>query len=244
MFLLVDEPKGWGVWVQVWGMALGVPGVTLALLTESRLLPAAALAVAAAGGAFILQTVRMTRERRRPQLDWGLRFVLTGAAFLVPTAALGLGFAFGWLRDPRLASAYGVVALGGWISLTIVGMLLKIVPFLVWYRTFAGRAGREPVPTPAQLSWPAAEGASYGLLTLGIMALALAVAAASPTGIRLGGIALSAGALLLVVALVRIVPGARYVRTPAAGDSSPRTLAGPARASSASRGGSGGERRR
>ena len=36
-------------------------------------------------------------------------------------------------------------------------MMLKIVPFLVWYRVYAPRAGRQPVPTLAQLSWPAAE---------------------------------------------------------------------------------------
>jgi hypothetical protein len=204
MFLLADQPTGWGVRVQVWGIALGVPGVTLALLTESRLLPLSALAVAAAGAAFILQTLRMVRHRRRPHLDWGLRFILTGVAFLVPTAGLGLGFAFGWLASPSVAAAYAVLALGGWTSLTMVGMLLKIVPFLVWCGVHAPRAGREPVPTLAQLSPTAAEGVSYGLLTSGVLGLALAVAAASPAGIRVAGIALAAGAATFVVTLIRI----------------------------------------
>ncbi|MBI4590023.1 MAG: hypothetical protein HY725_14410 [Candidatus Rokubacteria bacterium] len=205
MFLLVEDPKGWGVTVQVWGMALGVPGVTVALLTESRALPLAALVVASAGGAFLLQTLQMVWRRRRPQLDWGLRFILTGTAFLVPTMALGLGLAFTWLQSPTLVMAYAVMALGGWTSLTIVGMLLKIVPFLVWYRVYGGRAGPEPVPTLAQLSWPAAERLSYWLLTGGILALALAVAGASPRGIRAAGIALAAGALAFAATLIRVV---------------------------------------
>lgn len=205
MFLLAGEAKGWGVQVQVWGMAVGAPGVTVALLTESRLLPLAALPVAAAGGAFLWQTLRMVRRRQRPQLDWGLRFALTGAVFVVPAGALGLGFSAGWLRGVNLATAYAVVVLGGWTSLMIVGMLLKIVPLLVWYRVYSGRAGREPVPTLTQLSWPAAERTTYWLLTGGFIALALAVAGGFPTGIRLAGTALAAGALLFVLTLLRIV---------------------------------------
>ncbi len=205
MFLLVEEPKGPGVKIQVWGLAIGVPGLTLSLLTESRLLPVAALAVAAAGAAFLVQTLRMVRRRRRPRLDWGLTFVLTGAAFLVPTAALGLGFAFGGLSDPHLAAAYVVLGLGGWTSLSMVGMLLKIVPFLVWFRAYGGRAGREPVPTLAQLSWRAVEGVSYWLLTGGVIVLALATARADPIGIRLAGVALAAGTLAFLATLIRAV---------------------------------------
>ncbi len=205
MFLLAAEPKGWRVRVQVWGMALGVPGVTLGLLTGTRLLPIASLVVAAAGAAFISQIVLMVRHRRRPRLDWGLKFVLTGTALLVPTAGLGLGFAFGWIRDPRLATAYAVLALGGFASLTIVGMLLKIVPFLVWYRVYEGKVGREAVPTLAQLSWPVAEGMSYWLLTSGVTALALAITGGDATGIQAAGIALAAGALAFSAALVRVV---------------------------------------
>ena len=70
---------------------------------------------------------------------------------------LGVALATDRLSGPRVALAYAVVVLGGWVSLTIVGMMLKIVPFLVWYRAYGPRAGREPVPTLAQLSWPRAE---------------------------------------------------------------------------------------
>ena len=40
-----------------------------------------------------------------------------------------------------MTPTYGVLALGPWASLTIVGMLLKIVAFLVWYRVYGPRAG-------------------------------------------------------------------------------------------------------
>ncbi|MBI2553471.1 MAG: hypothetical protein HYV92_03400, partial [Candidatus Rokubacteria bacterium] len=84
------------------------------------------------------------------------------------------------------------------------GMLLEIVPFLVWSRAYAGRVGDEPA-TLGRLSWPVVEGASYTLLTPGVIGLALAVAGESPTGITLAGIAFSAGAVLFVATLVRMV---------------------------------------
>ena len=116
---------------------------------------------------------------------------------------LGLAFALGLGSGPRAALAYAVLALGGWVSLTIVGMMLKIVPFLVWYRVYAPRAGREPVPTLAQLSWPAGERLAYGLLTAGTLALAATVAAGEPAAIAVAGAIVGVGALAFAAALGR-----------------------------------------
>src|SRR5262249_59753575 len=113
----------------------------------------------------------------RPAFDWALRFLAVGAAYMAIATGLGLALAFDVIGGPRWALAYGVVILGGWASLTIVGMMLKIVPFLVWYRVYAPLAGRTPVPGLADLRWPATETVAFIALTGGIGALALAVAA-------------------------------------------------------------------
>ncbi len=214
IFLMAGEPKGWETGAQVWGLALGVPGLTLGLLAESRLLPIASIALAAAAGAFVAQTLGMVRRRRRAQLDWGLRFVLTGATLLAPTAGLGLGFAFGLIGSPNLATAYAVLGLGGFTSLTIAGMLLKIVPLLAWYRVYGDRVGREQVPTPDQLSSPSAERLSYWLLTGGVIGLSVAVATASAPGIRLAGLVLAAGAAIFSATLFRTALRPAATRTP------------------------------
>ncbi|HYB41547.1 MAG TPA: hypothetical protein VEL75_07240, partial [Candidatus Methylomirabilis sp.] len=151
MFLLAPEPGAWTARVQLVGLAGGVPAIVLGLLGVPGLLAAGALAVAAAAVAHVAWVIAMVRARRRPGLDWGLRFALTGSAFLFPAIALGLGLATGRLGGPRAAFAYAVVVLGGWVSLTIAGMMLKIVPFLVWYRAYGPRAGREQVPTLAEI---------------------------------------------------------------------------------------------
>jgi hypothetical protein len=161
--------------------------------------------VAAAVLAHLTWILGMVRGRRRPALDWGLRFVLAGAAFVLPAAVLGLALAAGVVSGPRWALAYGVVVFGGWASLTIAGMMLKIVPFLVWYRAYAPRVGRAAVPTLTQLGWPAGERAALALLLAGIAGLAAAVGAGDPGWIRAAGLVLSAGALVFAVALARVV---------------------------------------
>jgi hypothetical protein len=194
MFLLAPEPGGRLGAVQLAGLGLGVPAVVAGLLAAPALVPAGTLAVAvaiAAHGAWVAATIR---QRRRPALDWGLWCVLTGAAFLAPATALGLGLAFGGLAGPGPAVAYAALALGGWGSLTIVGMMLKIVPFLVWQRVYAPRAGRAAVPTLGQLGWRHAEAAAYALLTAGTLVLAAAAA-----------VLLTLGALAFAATLARVL---------------------------------------
>jgi hypothetical protein len=204
MFLLAPEPGGRGGRVQLWGLGLGVPALAAGLLVgRVTLLLAGVAAVAAPLVVHATWVVRFARGRKRPAVDFGLRFALTGTAYLLPGAALGLALALGAGGGPAMAMAYAIVALGGWVSFTIVGMMLKIVPFLVWYRVYAPRAGREPVPMLAQLSWPHAERLAYGLLTGGMLALALAVAVGVRPAVTASAAAVAAGALAFAAALGR-----------------------------------------
>lgn len=205
MFFLSPAPRRVHSFLQLCGLAAGVPAVVLGLLGVPGLLVAGALAVVMAAGAHAAWMCEMASGRKRPGLDWGLRFVLTATAFLAPAAALGVAMAADRLAGPRVALAYAVVTLGGWISLTIVGMMLKIVPFLVWYRAYSPRAGREPVPTLAQLSWPRAEGLAYRLLTGGVVLLAAAVLVGEPAWIRAAGAVLALGSLAFAAALARVL---------------------------------------
>lgn len=219
MFLLAQEPAGWPGALQFWGLALGVPAVVLGLLLEPALVSAGAIVVAAAVTGHATWVIGMVRGRKRPALDWGLRFVLTGALFLLAATVMGLGFAFDLIDGARLGLAYAVLALGGWVSLTIVGMMLKIVPFLVWYRISALQIGRATVPTLPQLSWPAVEGVAYVLLTGGILALAVSIATGRAPWIRGAGVVVGLGALafgsVLCRVLSRLLGPARSRRSPA-----------------------------
>ena len=206
MFMVAPEPRGIGAGVQLGGILAGAPLVAAGLLLEidAYLVAGAALA-AAAVGSHIASVVTIVRRRRRPALDWGLRFVLAGTAFLGLGVALGLALATGLAAGPRAAMAYGVLALGGWASSTIVGMMLKIVPFLVWYHVYGPRAGRTAVPTLADLSWGRGEAIAFAALVPGWAALALGAALGDLTLLRLAGMAVATGALALAATLGRVL---------------------------------------
>ena len=204
MFFLASAPRTWATRVQLWGLVIGVPSVVAGLLGGRALLPVGAVAGAAALLTHAFWVIQMAHGRRRPALDWGLRFTLTGTAFVPPATALGLALAAD-VSGPRAALVYAVVALGGWISLTIVGMMLKIVPFLVWYHVYSPRAGREPVPTLIQLSSPMLEGWSYALLSGGVLLLGVSVLKGDAGLIRIAGVVLLLGALAFAGALAVVL---------------------------------------
>jgi hypothetical protein len=205
LFLLAPRPGRRVVAVQAAGLALGAPAVVIGLLVAPPLAAAGALAVTAAVGAHVVWVAGLLRASRRPAFDWALRFLVAGAAYLAAAAALGVALAFNAIRGPRWALAYGVVVLGGWASLTIVGMMLKIVPFLVWFRVYAPQAGRTPVPGLADLRWPATEAVAFVALTGGIAALAIAVATGHIAAIRAATIVVLVGSLAFAATIVTVL---------------------------------------
>jgi hypothetical protein len=205
MFLLAAEPTGWPGRTQLWGVALGVPATVVGICASPALLAAGALAIAAVVAGHLVWIAAMVRSRKRPALDWGLRFVLTGAGALVAAAPLGLALALDLAGGPRVSLAYAALGLGGWLSLTIAGMLLKIVPFLVWYRVYASRAGRAAVPALADLSWPRGEALAWALLAPGMLALPVALWHGEAAWIRAAGVLVAAGALVFGATLARVL---------------------------------------
>lgn len=205
MFLRGPLPGRRASIAQIVGLCLGVPSVVAGLIAAHWLLPVGAVAVSLAGLSHAGWVLRTMRRRQRPQLGWGLRFALTGTAFIAPAIVLGVGLATDQLSGPRAALAYAVAILGGWVSLTIVGMMLEIVPFLVWYKAYASRAGREPVPALAELSSPRLEAFTYASLVSGMTLLMGAVFVGEGAWIRIAGCLLLSGGLAFVASLCRMV---------------------------------------
>ena len=99
-------------------------------------------------------------------LDWGLRQFLTASACWCRRVARarGAGVA-GRCRSTaftgQLENLYGVLALLGVVRFAILGMLYKIVPFLVWYGRYSreGRAKTACRPSANSIrrdcKWPA-----------------------------------------------------------------------------------------
>lgn len=195
--------------LQFWLLSLGTAGLVGSLLQSRRFLPLFAMMVAAAILLFADQMRRILKARRRAVLDWGVRHFTTALLYLVALTPLGLLFSLGLVPDgafgSRLAFVYGFLALIGWVSLTIVGMLYKIIPFLVWYHAYSSQVGREPVPTLQDLCPPELQRLGYILLNSGILGTAAGLLIGEAGLIRVFGGVLAGAALLFTFTLLLVL---------------------------------------
>ena len=177
---------------------------------------------------YLLEIAAIVRGRRRRVLDWGLKYFLTALALLALVSLLGLVLA--WVRPPsnlfgpQFETAYGFLALIGVVTFAILGMLYKVVPFLVWYASYSRAIGRSKVPSLASLYSPTLQFAGYWLFVIGIFVTSIAAAFGHARAVQtgcaflLGGLALFAanmGRILAHLIWPRLEP---LVIQPAVGD--------------------------
>src|SRR5581483_11403794 len=175
-----------------------VAGAGLAALAAGELAAARPLALAggsalAAGLAGYVALVRdYYRRRVRRRLD--------------PAAAAALGLWVLWRPgfDPRLAAAYGVTGIVGWLTLLVAGMYQKIVPFLTWLHRFSARLGEPGVPRIADLTRPALGWAVAACAGAGAAITAAGVGAGIPALARTGAVVFAAGVAALVAQMARV----------------------------------------
>lgn len=193
---------------QFWLLNGGLLGVFLSLLLASRWVLPFALLIAAAIGLFLWYMARILRARRRPRLDWGLLHALSAMASLVLLILVGLWLASGWVPGEefatRLAFAYGVLALLGWISAMVVGMTYKIIPFLVWHHRYSDLVGLRPVPSATQFLGALLPRTGFWLLHAGTLTVAGGLILESGPVLQAGTTVLGLAGAVFALGLVRI----------------------------------------
>jgi hypothetical protein len=195
-----------------WSLALlnaGLAGTFASILLSSRWKILFALVVIAGLAVYAWEIVAILHARKRRTLDWGMKYFLTAIALLVPVA--GLGIALAWPGLPvtalttQLETVYGFLALIGVVTLAILGMLYKVVPFLVWYAAYSKSIGRNKVPALADLYSPALQAAGYWLFLTGLLATSAATALGYEACVRAGCAVLLASVAVFVVNMGKVL---------------------------------------
>jgi hypothetical protein len=162
-----------GLILSQWGLIALLSGFAF---QHAAIITTGAVVVFVAVGFSGVALVATLRSRRRRVLDPGVKAFTVGATLFALTTAGSLALAiFPRHALPSMTALYGVNLIGGALSAMVLGMVCKIVPFLVWMRVYGPRAGRQPVPLatalgsrPLELSWLALHGAAIAMITLGL----------------------------------------------------------------------------
>ncbi|MBI5379839.1 MAG: hypothetical protein HZA23_06755 [Nitrospirae bacterium] len=127
-----------------------------------------------AGGviAFLCQISLILKKRTRKDLDLGLRHAVVAFVILGIVALLGMALGLGGIPEAgkvRWSIAYGFLAVFGYVSILVMGMLYKVLPFLVWHHRYSDRVGKEPVPLLKEMYSERIGRRQLGLTVLGVV---------------------------------------------------------------------------
>jgi hypothetical protein len=145
----------------------------------------------------------IARRRRRRRLDGSLLYWRAGLVTAVACALLALPAHL--LADPRASLAVGWLAIWGWAGMIVHGMLLRIVPFLVWFHRFSPALGKVPVPSLRTLLPDPWMRLGFALHLSSVLAGVAAIASGADWLTRLTGLLLIATAMQLLYALVHVL---------------------------------------
>lgn len=201
-FLLpeVELPRA-AIW-QLYGLAIGVAGLGAALLGGIGGAPIWSGTILLALLAYVAVLASLVRNRRMP-IDWAMRHALAGVASLVLSAGLGLTL----MRiDPgselgnRVAGAYGVLGLFGWVTNFIIGMSYHLFPgFVTGLRATVGW----PRLAISELALPRCRPFVFFSLNAGVLALACGLITGQGLLARLGTVVIAGGGLVYVAVMAR-----------------------------------------
>ena len=212
MVLPAEMPKGARLWWSAILLQAGVMGLFVTLLFRSAFVSVAAVIVTAGFASFLAQVVWMLRHRRaRPPgvrlPDPAVWHAAAAFASLVLACVLGLWLASAESSEAtlRVAAAYGVFGLVGFLAQMVVGMESRLLPLFAWYWAYASTGYKGPVPSPHEMAWRGGQELVFVLWLFGVPALAGGLAFGAVPFVRAAGWALAAASVLDSVSTARIL---------------------------------------
>jgi hypothetical protein len=155
------------------------------------------------------EMLAILRVRKRGTLDWGIRSFLTAVGLLLPLSALAV--VLSWPGLPlneftgQLENLYGFLGLIGVVTFAILGMLYKILPFLVWYGAYSPHVGRAQLPALADMYSERLQVIGYWSYLAGLAATGAAIVFSNQTGVQTGCALLGLSLLTFGLNAVRIL---------------------------------------
>jgi hypothetical protein len=179
MILPAAMPSGPRLWLSAILLQTGVSGLFVTLLWRAPFAWIFALTIVGGLAAFVSQVVWMLgRPRPRPpglrRPDPAVLHAVASFCWLFVASVLGV-----WLTlaapssaTLRVAMAYGVFGLVGFLAQMVVGMEGRLLPLFAWYWAYANSGYKGPVPSQHEMPWRSGQEIVFVLWLFGVPALA------------------------------------------------------------------------
>ena len=169
MFTLSYTYKTWPGWTAFGLINLGVLGIVVEFLTNRPLY--SSVLIVTGMFMFSYQIILIMKGRMRKALDVGLRHAVFAYGYIPVAALLGGVITLSNINPEikqRVILIYGFTVLFGCITLLIIGMMYKIVPFLVWFHKYSDKVGKEKVPMLKDMFSERIGNLQFWLLNIGV----------------------------------------------------------------------------
>jgi hypothetical protein len=180
---------------------IGLAGLFTTILLRSPWKLAFTLLIVAALAVYGWELRAILRARNRRVLDWGVKTFLVAVALFAPLSVLAV--VLSWPGLPlnaftgQLENLYGFTTFIGVVTLAIIGMLYKVIPFLVWFATYSRHIGSAQVPSLADLYSERLQVAGFWSYLTGLLVTGAGIVAGQNLTVRLGGGLLAASLITL-----------------------------------------------
>ncbi len=203
MFTLGDIQSRQRAVASVVLLNIGLLGSAISILLRSPWKFAFALVIVIALAVYGWELAAIVRTRKRATLDWGVRSFLTALVMLTPLSLLAALLSWPGLAlnefTGQLENLYGFLGLIGFLTFAIVGMLHKIIPFLVWFHSYSPHVGRAQVPALADLYSERLQVAGFWTWQTGLAVVSAGIVLQNRMAVRTGAILLAASLALFAV---------------------------------------------
>ena len=105
----------------------------------------------------------------------------------------------------QLENLYGFLGLLGVVSFAIMGMLYKIIPFLVWFGVYSKHIGRAKVPALADMYSSRLQMIGYWSFLAGLVTISVGILRESESVVRLGSLLFTTSVVVLLINVGKIL---------------------------------------
>jgi hypothetical protein len=212
MVLPSAMPRGASLWISAVLLEGGVLGLFVSLLIRSSVVWLFSCLVLAGFAAFLAHVAWMLRHPRTrppglPRPDPAVLHAGASFVWLATACVLGLWLALAAPSENalRLATAYGVFGLVGFLTQMVVAMEGRLLPIFAWYWAYANTGFRGPVVSQHDMPWRDGQDLVFVLWLFAVPALAAGLAIDAIPLVRAGGWCLLAATVLDTANVTRIL---------------------------------------